>query len=58
MCMQCVTGAMTAAAGATGLRSWLAAKRFSWMTPRRLRLATLGLICAGVLAASIGLSGA
>ena len=56
--MQCVAGAMTAAAGATGLRSWLAAKRFSWMTPRRLRLATLGLICAGVLAASIGLSGA
>ncbi len=58
MCMQCVAGAMTAAAGATGLRSWLAAKRFSWMTPRRLRFATLGLIGAGVIAASLGLSGA
>ena len=49
---------MTAAASATGLRAWLAAKRFSWMTPGRMRFATVSLIGAGVAMASLGLSGA
>lgn len=58
MCGQCVTAAMTAAAGATGVRAWLAAKRPAWVTPRRLRLATVALIVAGLVVASLGLSGA
>jgi hypothetical protein len=57
MCAQCMIGATTAAAGVTGTRAWLAAKGFAWMTPRRLRLATGSLIVAGVVGASVGLSG-
>jgi hypothetical protein len=34
-------GATTAAAGVTGIRAWLAAKGFSWLTPRSMRLATV-----------------
>lgn len=56
--MQCAAGAMTAAAGATGARAWLATKAFSWMTPRRMRLASFSLVGTGVLAAALGLSAA
>jgi hypothetical protein len=58
MCAQCMMGAATAAAGVTGIRAWLAAKRFAWLTPRRMRFATASLIAGGLLAASLGLSGA
>lgn len=45
--MQCMLGAMTAGSAATGTRSWLATRRWSWLTPRRLRRATVGLLgCA------------
>jgi hypothetical protein len=57
MCAQCMMGATTAAIGVTGIRAWLAAKGFAWMTPRRLRFATSSLIVAGVIGASVGLSG-
>jgi hypothetical protein len=57
MCAQCMLGATTAAVGVTGARAWLAAKGFAWMTPRRLRFATISLIVAGVIGASVGLSG-
>ena len=57
MCAQCMIGATTAAAGVTGARSWVAAKGYAWMTPRRLRVITGVLIAAGVIAASVGLSG-
>jgi hypothetical protein len=50
--------ASTAAAGATGIRAWLAAKGFSWLTPRRLRAVTIGLIGVALIAASFGLTGA
>jgi hypothetical protein len=53
MCAQCMMGASAAAAGVTGMRAWLAARGFSWMTPRRLRALTGALIAAGLLAASI-----
>jgi hypothetical protein len=56
MCAQCVMGAATAAAGVSGMRAWLAAKRFRWMTPRRLQLATASLILIGVIGSSVGLS--
>jgi hypothetical protein len=50
-------GASAAVAGATGVRAWLATRTFSWLTPRRMRLATGALIAAAVLGASVGLSG-
>ena len=57
MCMQCMMGAMTAGAGPTGARAWLAAKGFAWVTPRLMRLATVLLILAGLAASSIGVHG-
>jgi hypothetical protein len=57
MCMQCMLNAMAAGAGATGARSWLGVKRFSWLSPRRLRIATIALICAALLASATLVSG-
>ena len=54
MCAQCVMGAATAAPGATGIRAWLATRGFAWLTPRRMRLATISLIPVGLLGASVG----
>jgi hypothetical protein len=57
MCAQCMMGATTAAAGITGMRAWLVSKEFSWMTPRRTRIATIAMVAVGLLGASVGLSG-
>ena len=47
MCMQCMAGAMTAGAAATGLRAWLASR-----LPRlALRRMTVVLLALAVLAA-------
>jgi hypothetical protein len=51
MCMQCVAGAMAAAAGATGARAWLVARFGRVLTPGRRRALTGVLIAGGVLAA-------
>jgi hypothetical protein len=56
MCTQCMMGAMTAGAGATGIRAWLALRRPGWLTPRRLRVVTIVLL-AGALVASATLVG-
>ncbi|MCW3066140.1 MAG: hypothetical protein JWN32_3312 [Solirubrobacterales bacterium] len=48
---------MTAAAGATGARSWLQAQHVTWLTPRRMRAVTVGLCVAALGVSSIGLSG-
>jgi len=53
MCMQCVMGAATAAAGASGLRAWMAAKAGPWLTPRRRKALTGALIAGGVLAGGL-----
>jgi hypothetical protein len=50
-------GATTAAAGATGIRAWLATQSYAWLTPRRMRFATVSLIGAGLIGASVGISG-
>jgi hypothetical protein len=55
--MQCMVNAMAATAGATGVRSWLGAKRFSWLTPKRLRIATIVLMSAALLASATLVSG-
>jgi hypothetical protein len=57
MCVQCMMGVTAAATGATGLRAWLAAKRFTWMSPRRMHLATVSLVVAALIGASVGVSG-
>jgi hypothetical protein len=48
---------MAAAAGASGARSWLATRRFTWLTPRRLRGGTIALFVAAFGISSVGLSG-
>jgi len=57
VCMQCMLNAMAASAGATGARSWLGHKRFTWLTPARLRLATILLVCAALFASATLVSG-
>jgi hypothetical protein len=53
MCLQCMATATTTLGVAGGIRAWLAASRPSWITPRRMRTATVALLTLGVLAAGI-----
>jgi hypothetical protein len=48
---------MAAAAGASGVRSWLQARHLTWLTPRRLRIATITLFVAAFAVSAVGLSG-
>jgi hypothetical protein len=48
MCMQCVAGAMSAGAGATGARAWLVIRVGQLMTPGRKKGLSAVLIVAGV----------
>jgi hypothetical protein len=48
---------MAAAAGATGVRSWLRVHAAPWLTPRRLRAVTVGLFVVALLVSAVGLSG-
>jgi hypothetical protein len=54
MCMQCMAAATTAAAGATGMRSWLATRSWSWLTTRRLKAATAGLMFVALMLSATG----
>lgn len=54
MCAAC---AMAAAAGATGIRSWLRVHGGAWLTPRRMRLATGALLVLALLVSTVGLGG-
>lgn len=51
--MQCMIGAMSAGATATGLRAWLVARSPRWLTPGRKRHLTYTLLALGVLAAGL-----
>ena len=53
MCVQCIAGAMTAGAAATGARAWLAVHAGRWMTGPRKRAVTSVLIVAGLLGAGL-----
>ena len=60
MCVQCAAGATSTAVavgGVAGARAWLAAKGFAWLTPRRMKVATISMAVVGVIGASLGLSG-
>lgn len=48
MCAQCMATASVAAAGATGIRAWLATRGWSWLTPRRMRSATIALLAVAL----------
>jgi hypothetical protein len=53
MCAAC---AMAAAAGASGARSWLQTRHMTWLTPRRMRAATVALFVAAFGISTLGLS--
>jgi hypothetical protein len=55
MCAQCMATAATVAAGATGLRAWLAARQFDWMTPVRLKRLTAALLTVAFALAAVGI---
>lgn len=54
MCAAC---AMAAAAGVTGLRSWLQTRSWTWLTPLVLRRITIAACVIGLLMATVSLSG-
>jgi hypothetical protein len=57
MCMQCMASAMTSMAAATGTRAWLGRRYLSWLTPARLRTATIALFSAALIASALLMSG-
>ena len=54
MCAQCMASAATVAAGATGLRAWLAATQYQWVTPVRLKRLTAGLLTVALALVAVG----
>jgi hypothetical protein len=50
-------GAMSATASATGIRAWLAQRDWHWLTPKRLRLATVALLVGALVVSAVGFSG-
>jgi hypothetical protein len=48
---------MAAAAGATGVRTWLQNSHATWLTPRRMKVATIGAMSAALAVSTIGISG-
>jgi hypothetical protein len=53
MCAQCMATAAAAVGGATGLRAWLAAKGFQWLSATVLRRVTIALGVGAVLIAGV-----
>jgi hypothetical protein len=58
MCMQCAATAAAAVGSASGIRAWLRSRGGDWLTPRRLRFATVSLLLLAVVASGVGLGGA
>jgi hypothetical protein len=48
---------MCAAAGATGARSWLQAQHMTWLTPKRMKAATVTMFVLAGGVSTVGLSG-
>ena len=53
----CATCAFTAAAGVTGLRAWLQARPWMWLTQARLRAITIVAAVVAFAFVSVSLSG-
>ena len=54
MCAQCMASAVTVAAGASGLRVWLAAASPDWLTPLGLKRLTAVILALAVVLAGVG----
>jgi hypothetical protein len=52
-----MTTAVAAVGAASGLRAFIAGRRFSWLTPRRLRAFTVVLAAGAVIASATLASG-
>jgi hypothetical protein len=48
---------MTAMAGASGVRSWLQTRGWTWLTPERLRRTTVAVFAIATVVSTVGLSG-
>jgi hypothetical protein len=48
---------MTAMAGASGVRSWLQTRGWTWLTPERLRRTTVAVFTIATVVSTVGLSG-
>ena len=57
MCMQCAAAATTAVGAASGIRVWLRSRAGAWLTPRRMRIATISLLVLAVLGSGVALGG-
>jgi hypothetical protein len=57
MCVQCMMSAMGSMAAANGTRAWLGRKSSRWLTPKRLRIVTVVLFSAALLASAFLMSG-
>jgi hypothetical protein len=53
----CVGCAMAAATGATGARTWLQTRHTTWLTPKRLKVATVAIMGLAFAVSSFGFSG-
>jgi hypothetical protein len=49
--------AMASTAAASGARSWLQTRRYSWLTAQRLHRITVGLVTAALIASATLISG-
>jgi hypothetical protein len=57
MCMQCAATATVAVGSASGIRAWLRGHAGEWLTPKRLRAITIGLLALAVIVSGTGLGG-
>jgi hypothetical protein len=57
MCAQCMATAMTAVGAASGARAYIGSRRFSWLTPRRLKSITFALAAGAMVASATLVSG-
>jgi hypothetical protein len=48
---------MAAASAASGLRTWLQTHHMGWLTPQRMRVLTIGAMCAAGLVSTVGVGG-
>ena len=57
MCMQCAATAAVAVGSASGIRAWLQTHGGAWLTPKRMRAATIVLLTLAVLASGVAFDG-
>ena len=55
--MQYMMNTTTAVGAASGARSWLATRRWAWLTPQRLHRITIALVVTALVASATVLSG-